>query len=196
MNHFEIDATLRSFRIIADTREQRTARAAERFKAFGCPVERATLDYGDYAATVTLPDGSEALSASETVRAPCVVERKMSLDELAACFTRDRDRFRREFERAAEAGAKVYLLVEDGSYEAILHHRYRSRLHPEAYLASLLAWSVRYGFGIIFCKKQSAGRLIREILWRDMKERLSHGDDERPEGLYPGIPPASGVGMV
>ena len=175
MDHFEIDETLRSFRIIADTREQRTKRAAERFKAFGCPMDRATLAYGDYAASVTLPDGSEALDISETVKAPCVIERKMSLDELAMCFTRGRDRFRREFEKAADAGAKVFLLVENGSWEMIMRHRYRSQLHPGAFLASLTAWSIRYDLGVIFCKAESSGRMIREILWRDMKNRLEGG---------------------
>lgn len=176
MDHFDTDRILKTFQIIADTREQYTARAAERFKAFGCPMTRATLAYGDYAASVTLPDGSEALDISETIKAPCVIERKMSLDELAMCFTRGRDRFRREFERAGEAGAKVWLLVENASWEAILRHRYRSRFSPEAYMASLTAWAVRYDLGVVFCKAENSGRMIKEILWRDMKNRLEGGD--------------------
>ena len=176
MDPFEIKRTLDTFRIVADTREQRTPRAAERFKAFGCPVERATLAYGDYAANVSLPSGSELYDATKTISAPCVIERKMGLDELATCFTRGRDRFRREFERAQAANAKTYLLVEGASYESIINGRYRSRYNPAAFLASLTAWCVRYDISPVFCRAETSGKIIKEILYRDMKERLKRGD--------------------
>lgn len=175
MDHFEVDGILKTFRIIADTREQRTSRAAERFEAFGCPVERATLSYGDYAANATLPDGKDLVDVKETIKAPCVVERKMSLDELAMCFTRGRDRFEREFDRARESGARVYLLVENASWEKLMNHRYRSALNPKAFLASMTAWVARYELIPIFVKAESSGKMIREILYRELKERLKDG---------------------
>ena len=177
MDPLEIEAALDSFRIIADTREQATPKAEERFKAFGVPVQRATLSYGDYAANVFLPSKEAALhDISSTISAPCVVERKMSIDELAACFGRERKRFQREFERARDAGAVVYLLIEGCTFEAIMNGRYRSRFNPDALLASLLAWSVRYGLRLMFCKAGTSGRLIKEILYRDIKERLERGE--------------------
>lgn len=175
MNGYEITEALKTFRIIADTREQTTPKAHERFKAFGVPVERATLRYGDYCAQITLSAG-ELLDISDTLKPACVIERKMSLDELAMCFTRSRDRFRREFERAREAGAKVYLLIENGSWEGIVNHRYRSKFNSAAYLASLTAWCVRYDATPLFCKADSSGRLIKEVLFRDIKERLERGE--------------------
>lgn len=175
MDPFDIKDTLKTFRVIADTREQNTPRATERFEAFGVPVQRATLSYCDYCGNVTLPDGSELLDTADTLKPQCCIERKMSLDELAACFTRGRDRFRREFERATEAGAKVYLLVEGASWEALNNHRYRSKYNPEAFRASLIAWSIRYDMTPVFCKADSSGALIREILFRDIKERLENG---------------------
>lgn len=177
MNGYEITEALGTFRIIADTREQNTPRAKERFKAFGVPIERATLSYGDYCAQITLP-GGELFVTADTIKPACVIERKMSLDELAACFTRGRDRFRREFERARETGAKIYLLTEGGSFEAIINHRYRSKFNPSAFLASLTAWCVRYDATPIFCKADSSGRIIREVLFRDIKERLERGEYE------------------
>ena len=48
MDRFEIEDTLKTFRIIADTREHNTDRAAARFAALGAGMERGTLDYGDY----------------------------------------------------------------------------------------------------------------------------------------------------
>lgn len=172
MNLIAIEDILKTFRIIVDTREHDTHRAEERYSSFSTPIVRATLAYGDYCGQVDLPNGSQAPDASETICAPCVIERKMSLDELAMCFTRGRDRFRREFERARDSGAKVYLLIENGSWEAIAGHRYRSKFNPEAFRASLIAWTIRYNVTPIFCKEKMSGMIIREILYRDMKERL------------------------
>ena len=145
MDRFEIDQILESFRVIVDTREQASNRAAERFSALGDNLERATLDYGDYAANITFTTGNPLYDVSTTRIYPsCVIERKMSLDELAMCFTRGRDRFRREMERATAAGAKIYLLTEGGDWEKIFRHSYRSRFNPNAYIATLTAWMVRY----------------------------------------------------
>ena len=79
------------------------------------------------------------------------IERKMSLDELCLCFGKDRGRFEPGVRRAKEAGARLYLLVEDASWEDVLHGRYRSRMKPAALLASLLAWQERYDLRVVFC---------------------------------------------
>ena len=162
---------LNTFQILVDNREQATPKAVERYKSFGVPYKRATLNYGDYCGIITLND-SEIYDTAHSVKASCVIERKMSLDELAMCFTRGRDRFRREMERAASNNSTVYLLVENATYEGIIKHRYRSRFSPSAFLASLTAWTVRYNLRPIFCKADTSGQLIKEILYRDMKERL------------------------
>ena len=166
---------LNTFQILVDNREQATPKAVERYKSFGVPYKRATLNYGDYCGIITLND-SEIYDTAHSVKASCVIERKMSLDELAMCFTRGRDRFRREMERAASNGSTVYLLVENATYEGIIKHRYRSRFSPSAFLASLTAWTVRYSLRPIFCKADTSGQLIKEILYRDMKERLERGE--------------------
>lgn len=176
MDVFEIEDTLKSFSVLIDTREQATPRATERFTAFGVPYKRATLKYSDYCGNVILPGGRPLYDPSVTISPRCCIERKMSLDELATCFTRGRDRFRREFERAREAEAVVYLLVENGSWEAIANHRYRSRFNSDAFLASLVAWMIRYDLRPIFCKAGTSGRMIKEILFRDMKGRLERGE--------------------
>lgn len=175
---FEVREILSTFRILKDTREHDTPMAKERYAAFGVPYQTATLNYGDYCGTVTLPGGQDLYNTSVQVRAMCVIERKMSLDELAMCFTRSRERFRREFERAKENRAKMYLLVENASFEAIINHRYKSRFSPEAFMASLTAWTVRYDMTPLFCRSQSSGQVIKEILYRDMKERLENGEIE------------------
>ena len=175
MDHFEITDALSTFRILVDNREQATPKAFDRYKSFGVPIERATLNYGDYCGMITV-NGSSIYDTSSAVKASCVIERKMSLDELASCFTRSRDRFRREMERACSNHSTVYLLVENGSYEGIIKHRYKSRYNPTAFLTSLTAWTVRYNLVPIFCKAETSGQIIKEILYRDMKERLERGE--------------------
>ena len=167
---------METFTIVVDTREQRTPRSKERFAAFGVPIMRATLSYGDYCGNVRLPGGMWLYDPDQVINPACCVERKMSLDELAGCLGRSRARFQREFERASVNKAKMFLLTENGSWEGILFHRYRSKLTTNAYLASLAAWSVRYDVTPLFCKSDISGKLIKEILYRDMKERLQRGE--------------------
>ena len=176
MNHFEIEDALSTFRIIVDTREQDTPKATARYKSFGVPHDRRTLAYGDYCGDIALREHESLYVPDKPIGARCVIERKMNLDELAGCFTRSRDRFEREFERAVSNNARVFLLVENASWEAIYGKRYRSRFAPKAFIASLTAWTIRYGITPIFCKADTSGILIKEILYRDMKERLERGE--------------------
>ena len=141
----------------------------------GTPITRCVLDYGDYAANIQI-NGEWICDPNVRFSPRCVIERKMDLDELAECLTRGRDRFRREFQRAEKAGGRIYLLVENGSWEALIGGRYRSRFHPNAYLASICAWIVRYPMDLIFCNELTTPILIREILYRDIKERLINGE--------------------
>lgn len=175
MDNFEKDAILRSFEIIVDTREQETYRASSRYEALGVPYYRQTLNYGDYTYNVKI-DGKDIFPTEGRVNGLCVVERKQNLDELANCFTRGRERFAREFERASDNNAKVYLLIENGSIDMILAGQYRSRFRPKAFLASLIAWEVRYNLTTIFCEASNSGKIIKEVLYRDIKERLERGE--------------------
>lgn len=94
MDIFDQKEVLKSFQILIDSREQATERAEKRYKSFSAPYSRATLDYGDYTYNAVLPDGSSLFDIRKTIKPFCVVERKMNLDELAACFTRGRERFK------------------------------------------------------------------------------------------------------
>ena len=171
MHGFEIDTALKTLTVLVDTREQPTPRLKKRIKDMGVPAVRRKLDFGDYSVAVTLSDGSE-YSLEKTV----CIERKMDIDELCGCFCKGRARFTREFERAKKSGAKTYLLVEGANYESIINGRYRSKYNPAAFLASLTAWCVRYDLSPVFCRAETSGKLIKEILYRDIKERLERGD--------------------
>ena len=178
MNNFEIDRCIESLVILVDTREQDTERARRRLKALPCQYRRQALNYGDYSYAFTLPD-TQQLSvelSDRTISPSCMIERKMHLDELAGCFTRDRKRFEKEFERAKNNGADIFLIVENATYENLINGKYRSKFSPKAFLASLIAWQIRYEIHTIFCKEETSPALIYEICKRDLKERLERGD--------------------
>lgn len=156
--------------LIIDTREQDTDRLRRRIKQTGLSFVRQKLDFGDYSAKTTLDNGTE-FDISSSVS----IERKMNLDELCACYCKGRKRFTREFERAKSAGAKVYLLIENANWEKAYNGSYRSKMSPQALTASLFAWLARYNCQIVFCKEETSGKIIREILYREMKERLENG---------------------
>ena len=172
MTRYDVDSALRNMQIVADTREQDTPAFRNRFAGSGLPIVRNKLDFGDYTAVTTIGDKVYSL---ENV---AVVERKMSLDELALCFGKERARFQRAFERSSAAGARVYLLVENATWENLLNGKYRSKLNPDSYFASLLAWSVRYNLVPIFCKAETSGKVIAGILQYELRERLSKMVDE------------------
>lgn len=176
MNPAEIEQALESFTILVDTREQPTEAYKRRLAQMGVPAERRKLNFGDYSAKVNIPSDGE-ISLENAV----CVERKMSLDEICNCYCRERKRFEREFERAKAAGATVYLLIENASWESAYSGDYRSKMTPKALVASLTAWTVRYDCKPIFCKAQTSGKLIKELLYREMKERLKAlpGCDEK-----------------
>jgi hypothetical protein len=100
----------------------------------------------------------------------------MNLDELAQCFTHSRERFEREFLRAIQHNCFIHLICEDGSYEKIEGHKYKSKFPPKAFLASITAWERRYNIHVHFCSSLESGHLIREFLYRDMKERIERGE--------------------
>lgn len=162
----EVESALKTMKILVDTRERPTETAKRRYASFGVPWERKKLDFGDYSASVII-DGVE-VSFDKTV----AIERKENLDECCLCFTKERDRFEREFERAMANSARLYLLIEYGTWENAYSGKYRSQMKPKALTGSLLAWVARYGSPVLMCKPETSGRLIRDVLYREMKERL------------------------
>ena len=168
MDHFAVKRYLATMSVLCDTREQMTPRSSRRLKQIGVPIERVALSFGDYSARCDALD----------LRSSVAIERKMDLSELARCYCQDRKRFIREFERAKEAGAKLYLLVENGSLDEAYSGHYRAKVHPASLTASMLAWLARYDCQILFCKEENSGHVIHDVLFRELKERLEAMPDE------------------
>lgn len=164
MHPVDVDASLKSMVCLVDTREQDTPAFRERISHFD-QWERYKLDAGDYSAKFLLPDSSWYFL-------PVAIERKYAIDELCMCYCQQRGRFEREFERALEAHSKLYLLVEGGSWENVYSGKYRSQMNPKSLVGSILAWLARYNCQLMFCKKETSGQLIKDILYREGKEAL------------------------
>lgn len=152
--------------ILVDTREQPTENYYKRLDAIGYKYRREKLDFGDYSACYTVGDKEYSLSSE------IVIERKMSLDEICGNFTKGRDRFAREFERAKEAGAKVHLIIENANYEKLLKGSYRSRFNSKSLMASLMAFCDRYDISPHFCKPETTPILIGRIFYHHIRNKL------------------------
>lgn len=161
--------------ILIDTREQPTERALKRYQSFGVPYRRQKLDYGDYTYNFILPTGKELYKVDIPVKGSVMIERKMNLEELSSCFTHDRQRFEAEFERAKKEGCSVWLLVENANWENLLNGKYKTKFNSNAFTASLLSWSIKYDIKIVFCKSETTGKLIKQILYRELKNKLEGG---------------------
>lgn len=165
LDPIEAEECLRSMVYCVDSREQPTE-ALERRLSYLQPYVRETLNAGDYTAKTLLPDGT-------WFYVPVAIERKMSLTEIAGNLTRERNRFRAEFNRACERGTRLYVLIEQASWEDAYAGAYRSQMKPQSMIASLLTWSARYKCPIVMCKRSdTGGKLIRDILHYEMREAL------------------------
>lgn len=171
MHPSEIDDVMKTMVCIIDSREQNTPKLRRRMKQIELPIERTALNAGDYSAKLYLPDGKE-------VALPVAIERKYDLTELCMCFCQERSRFEREFKRAREAQTRLYLLVENATWENVYAGKYRSRMASKSLVASILSYLARYDCKLIFCKEELSGRMIRDILHYEAREYLESLVDE------------------
>ena len=123
MTPFELQKTLDSMVLLVDSREKPTAEAKKRWESFGVPYRIQALKSGDYTAEFILPNG-ETFSLENHA----VIERKLGLSEICGNFCQNRDRFIREFERIKEAGARVYIVIENGSWAPAAARLMRAKL--------------------------------------------------------------------
>lgn len=151
--------------ILIDTREkpQAIANIKKYFDAHGIKYESKKLDFGDY-----MTDEHGGIS----------IDRKQNIDELAKNCTVEHERFRRELERARNAGAKLIILVEQNRYtfrteritvrEPIDLIRWQSRysvVNGDRVYRILCKWMNEFDLDVVFCAKNSTGHIITKILF-------------------------------
>ena len=149
--------------VLVDTREKKNGHVLEYFNDNGIKYEICKLDTADYC--FTLPNYSE-LGLDQSI----LIERKGSLDELAGNFTKDRERFVREFERCG--CNKVHMVVEGATWKKILNGSYRSKFAPKSYMASMLSFNVAYDCPMWFVTKEESGAVIYHLLYYGLRNKL------------------------
>lgn len=159
MNQKELEAILSKMVILIDTREQQIKHITAYFDKKGIKYTRQKLDCGDYSFKVD----------ERSYENEIVVERKNSLEELSGNFTTQRERFEREFQRCK---GKIILLVENGSIDKILEHKYRSELSVNAFLGSLQTFENRYDINTKFVSYVSAGKIIYSTFIYFLREQM------------------------
>lgn len=145
-------------RILIDSREQLP------FAFSGSHFEDVTTESG------SLSTGDYSIAGLTDLVA---VERK-SLDDLAQCLGRERDRFERELVRAR--GLDAFAVVVEGSFEDLAHGRYRSKLNPHSACQSVLSFSARLGVPFLFAGSRAGAEyatagFLRQYL-KGCRERL------------------------
>lgn len=139
--------------IIQDTREKQRADWLIRHPKVEL-IQR-KLDEGDY--------------SIEGYEDQLMIEHKR-LGELCTNWTKERDRFRREWERAA---AKDYLqksLVIEGRKVDVLTHNYRSDFNPWSFLNTLASWKQRFHFDIEWLGSEDKWLEAQVTIYCDCKQ--------------------------
>lgn len=156
---------LKDMTIISDTREKKNQHIIDYLVNNKIPYKIEMLSSGDY--SFYLPNYPNL-----NLDRIAIIEKKNSLSELAGNFTSGRERFAREFERV-EDGQAVHLVVETATFRKLFNGTYRSSFTPNAYIASLLTWSVRYNIKCWFVETKESPELIYKILYYELNEKLN-----------------------
>ena len=171
-NAAEIESALNSIEILVDTREKVWGHIESGLKEIGCPCVAHKLDFGDYSYKYTNPEGEDIFCHKEIV-----VERKANAEEISGNLTKQRERFKREFEKANALGTDVYLLIENCNWGIIDNHGYRTNFNPKSFEASLFSFMAKYNLKLQFCNSTFSAKLIHGIFRYHLRNKL-----ERAEG--------------
>lgn len=150
--------------LISDTREKKNQHVLRYFDKVGVKYEICKLDYGDY---------------MDVYRPHICIDRKQNIAELAKNCTADKDRFKREIERAQAAGCELVILVEQNRYkdrdrwihvdnimDLMLWTSPHTKIRGEKVYRVLASWCARYPLRVEFCDKKNTGKKILEIIYR------------------------------
>lgn len=105
------------------------------------------------------------------------IERKGSggsgISELCGNFTTNRNQFEEKWEKAKATTEDLYLVIENGSWDDIRNHRYKSDFGEKAFYNSLISWRTKYGFQIDFVNSDDVANHIIKLLVDKLKKVLS-----------------------
>ena len=156
---------LKSIVIICDTREQKNEHIIKFLDEAGIKHVSEKLNSADYSFYL---EGHSDLGMDRSV----LIEKKNSLSEIAGNFTKDRGRFKREFERLS--GEHIHLVIEDATWRKVRNKSWRSAFSSSAMAASILTWQIRYTCPVWFVGVDESPLLIYNIIKYEVFEKLKN----------------------
>lgn len=156
--------------MIIDSREKSNDWITSAYNKQGISYKVQKLDFADYAPYIPV---NEELGIIEEISLAnhISIERKANLDEIAGNMTKDRERFKREFERHK---GKLILLIEGGSYDDICKANYRSNIKPLSFIGTLHSWNFRHDVHFVFIDKNCSAQYIYYTFYYWLKVYLEN----------------------
>ena len=155
--------------VLVDTREKQNSHILDYFTKNCIACERTALNYGDYSFYIPAAAAGKDIYFHRDI----VIERKATLEELSGNLAQERERFEKEFLKAGNDGAKIYLMVEEsGGYSSIIRHKYHTQLAQAAYMASLKAWEAHFRCNVQFINKKYSGYYLMSTFQYYVREAL------------------------
>ncbi len=167
----DIKKLLKHIVIIIDTREQQNKHILDYFDKEKIKYEKKALDYGDYSVKI-YKNEELGLPFDITLEHTICIERKNGLTEISNNLTHKRAEFEVEFEKARRDRAKMYLLIENASWDDIWNKDYQTMFNANSFYNSLLSFRDRHNFNVDFIKKEDMGLHIYKILAMYMRKLL------------------------
>lgn len=147
----ELEMLLKTMTIIIDSNEQVFDHISTWFDKKKIPYIKKKLDFCDY--SFYLPANPElGIMRDIYFDKRISVERKRDLNEISSNFCDGRTQFENEFIRST---GKVYLLIENATYEDIVNKNYTTKITPQSFIGSLHAFVDRYNITLKFMKDNS-----------------------------------------
>jgi ERCC4-type nuclease len=151
MSILKFDEWIKQIVIIIDSREKSISHITDVFNSNNINYKIQKLEIGDY--TFVYLDKVQK----------CIIERKNSLDELSQNFTKNRDRFNREFQKINDN--KLHLVIENNTMNDVVCGNYRSKIHRNSFLASILSFQYKYNLNIHFIENNYTAFFITKLFY-------------------------------
>ena len=124
------------------------------------------LPFGDYWASIQNKDGSEGQDI------PIIFERK-GIEDCLTTVTVGADRFKREIERANNAGCKLYMIIEGSLYDVIRAETGRY-VKEGSIIKAIFTFKVKYGLEPIFCTDRNEMKRYMLETWEAFGRNFKH----------------------
>ena len=164
----DYDKWLKTIEIQIDTREKEIDHITAIFDYLNVKYKQTTLNAGDYTFNyTTIIDNGLGSKYEVEQKSNIIIERKNSIDEITQNFTKHRDRFKREFDKLT--AVDKHLIIENNVLNDVFIENYRSDMHPNSLIMSILSFQYRYGINFHYIHKFYTAHLMLRLFYAHYK---------------------------